>query len=43
VVDVTADARTDDEVRAPRAITSTDGMTADFFEFPRSVLVNCAT
>ena len=28
---------------ALRAVTSTDGMTADFFEFPWEVLGRCAT
>ena len=27
----------------PCAVTSTDGMTADFFEFPWDVLGRCAT
>ena len=30
-------------VLALRAVTSTDGMTADFFEFPWDVLGRCAT
>jgi GMP synthase PP-ATPase subunit len=31
------------EVCARRAVTYTDGMTADVFEFPWSVLARCAT
>jgi len=42
-VGVMGDARTYDEVCALRAVTSTDGMTADFFEFPWAVLARCAT
>ena len=42
-VGVMGDARTYDEVCALRAVTSTDGMTADFFEFPWEVLGRCAT
>ena len=42
-VGVMGDARTYDEVCALRAVTSTDGMTADFFEFPWAVLAKCAT
>jgi len=42
-VGVMGDARTYDEVCALRAVTSTDGMTADFFEFPWEVLARAAT
>jgi GMP synthase (glutamine-hydrolysing) len=42
-VGVMGDARTYDEVCALRAVTSTDGMTADFFEFPWEVLGRVAT
>jgi GMP synthase (glutamine-hydrolysing) len=42
-VGVMGDARTYDEVCALRAVTSTDGMTADFFEFPWPVLAKAAT
>jgi len=42
-VGVMGDARTYEEVLALRAVTSTDGMTADFFEFPWEVLARCAT
>ena len=42
-VGVMGDARTYDEVCALRAVTSTDGMTADFFEFPWEVLGKAAT
>jgi GMP synthase (glutamine-hydrolysing) len=42
-VGVMGDARTYEEVLALRAVTSTDGMTADFFEFPWDVLARCAT
>jgi GMP synthase (glutamine-hydrolysing) len=42
-VGVMGDARTYDEVCALRAVTSTDGMTADFFEFPWAVLGRAAT
>ena len=42
-VGVMGDARTYDEVCALRAVTSTDGMTADFFEFPWAVLAKAAT
>jgi GMP synthase (glutamine-hydrolysing) len=42
-VGVMGDARTYDHVCALRAVTSTDGMTADFFEFPHDVLGRCAT
>ena len=38
-----APARTYDEVCALRAVTSTDGMTADFYEFPWAVLGRVAT
>ena len=37
-VGVMGDERTYEEVCALRAVTSTDGMTADWFEFPRDVL-----
>ncbi len=42
-VGVMGDARTYENVLALRAVTSTDGMTADFFEFPWEVLGRCAT
>jgi GMP synthase (glutamine-hydrolysing) len=42
-VGVMGDARTYEEVCALRAVTSSDGMTADFFEFPWPVLANAAT
>ncbi|WP_309643134.1 glutamine-hydrolyzing GMP synthase [Phenylobacterium sp.] len=42
-VGVMGDARTYEGVLALRAVTSTDGMTADFFEFPWEVLGRCAT
>ncbi len=42
-VGVMGDARTYDEVCALRAVTSTDGMTADYFEFPWEVLGRTAT
>jgi GMP synthase (glutamine-hydrolysing) len=42
-VGVMGDARTYDHVCALRAVTSTDGMTADFFQFPRDVLGRVAT
>jgi len=42
-VGVMGDARTYDKVCALRAVTSTDGMTADFFEFPHEVLSRTAT
>jgi GMP synthase (glutamine-hydrolysing) len=42
-VGVMGDARTYDEVLALRAVTSSDGMTADFFEFPWDVLGRAAT
>jgi GMP synthase (glutamine-hydrolysing) len=42
-VGVMGDARTYDQVCALRAVTSTDGMTADFFEFPWEVLGRAAT
>ena len=42
-VGVMGDARTYEDVLALRAVTSTDGMTADFFEFPWEVLGRCAT
>ncbi|MFZ5718377.1 MAG: glutamine-hydrolyzing GMP synthase [Pseudomonadota bacterium] len=42
-VGVMGDARTYEHVLALRAVTSTDGMTADFFEFPWEVLGRCAT
>lgn len=42
-VGVMGDARTYEDVLALRAVTSTDGMTADFFEFPWAVLGRCAT
>ncbi len=42
-VGVMGDARTYEDVCALRAVTSTDGMTADFFEFPWAVLARTAT
>ncbi len=42
-VGVMGDGRTYDEVCALRAVTSTDGMTADFYEFPWAVLGKAAT
>ncbi len=42
-VGVMGDARTYEQVCALRAVTSTDGMTADFFEFPWEVLGRAAT
>ena len=42
-VGVMGDARTYDHVCALRAVTSTDGMTADFYPFPHDVLGRCAT
>ena len=42
-VGVMGDARTYDSVCALRAVTSTDGMTADFFPFPYEVLGRAAT
>ena len=42
-VGVMGDARTYENVCALRAVTSTDGMTADFFEFPWEVLGRAAT
>ncbi|HEX8232680.1 MAG TPA: glutamine-hydrolyzing GMP synthase [Caulobacteraceae bacterium] len=42
-VGVMGDARTYEHVCALRAVTSTDGMTADFFEFPWEVLGRAAT
>jgi GMP synthase (glutamine-hydrolysing) len=41
-VGVMGDARTYEEVVALRAVTSTDGMTADIFEFPWPVLARAA-
>jgi GMP synthase (glutamine-hydrolysing) len=42
-VGVMGDARTYDNVCALRAVTSTDGMTADFYQFPHDVLGRAAT
>src|SRR3970282_190280 len=42
-VGVMGDARTYDHVCALRAVTSTDGMTDDFFQFPHDVLGRVAT
>ncbi len=42
-VGVMGDARTYEDVLALRAVTSSDGMTADYFEFPWAVLGRCAT
>jgi len=42
-VGVMGDARTYEDVCALRAVTSTDGMTADFYEFPWDVLARAST
>jgi GMP synthase (glutamine-hydrolysing) len=42
-VGVMGDARTYEFVCALRAVTSTDGMTADFFHFDHEFLGRCAT
>ena len=42
-VGVMGDGRTYDSVLALRAVTSTDGMTADFFPMPYDVLGRIAT
>ncbi len=42
-VGVMGDARTYDSVCALRAVTSTDGMTADFYQFPHDVMGRIAT
>ena len=42
-VGVMGDHRTYDSVCAVRAVTSTDGMTADFYQFPWDVLAKTAT
>ena len=42
-VGVMGDGRTYDHVCALRAVTSTDGMTADYFQFPHDVLGRMAT
>jgi GMP synthase (glutamine-hydrolysing) len=42
-VGVMGDGRTYDQVCALRAVTSTDGMTADFFPFPYEILGRAAT
>jgi GMP synthase PP-ATPase subunit len=40
---VMGDGRTYDFVCAPRAVTSADGMTADFFPFDMNILGRAAT
>jgi GMP synthase (glutamine-hydrolysing) len=42
-VGVMGDGRTYDQVCALRAVTSTDGMTADYYPFPHEVLARTAT
>ena len=42
-VGIMGDARTYEKVLALRAVTSTDGMTADFYQFPWDVLARTAT
>jgi GMP synthase (glutamine-hydrolysing) len=42
-VGVMGDARTYEKVLALRAVTSTDGMTADFYQFPWDILAKTAT
>ena len=42
-VGVMGDGRTYDHVLALRAVTSTDGMTADYYHFPHDFLGRCAT
>lgn len=42
-VGVMGDGRTYDQVLALRAVTSTDGMTADYYPFPHDFLGRCAT
>ena len=42
-VGVMGDARTYDNVLALRAVTSTDGMTADYYPYPHDFLGRCAT
>jgi GMP synthase (glutamine-hydrolysing) len=42
-VGVMGDERTYDHVLALRAVTSTDGMTADYYPFPHDFLGSCAT
>jgi GMP synthase (glutamine-hydrolysing) len=42
-VGVMGDARSYDQVCALRAVTSTDGMTADYFPFPHDILGRAAT
>lgn len=42
-VGVMGDERTYDHVLALRAVTSTDGMTADYYPFPHDFLGKCAT
>ena len=42
-VGVMGDARSYDFVCALRAVTSTDGMTADYFPFPHEILGHAAT
>ena len=40
---MTADVRTHHDALVLRAVTSTDGMTADYFPFPHDILGRAAT